>query len=256
MSGAIRVERVGAVARVIIDRPARKNALTNELYNQFRDTLEELDNDASVKVILLRGAGDSFSAGNDVEDFLKSPPDGVKSPVFTFLRRLMDMKTPLIAAVDGPAVGIGATMLLHCDLVYATARATFQFPFVALGLCPEAGSSLLLPLLVGQRQATEWLLFADRFNGEEALAAGFINSVHEPEALHDYALERAQRLAALPPASVRLTRQLLRDPWRDQLLQVMINEGEHFRERVRSDEAKEAFTSFLEKRRPDFSRFS
>lgn len=255
MRGSIQCAQQGAVAVVTIDRPERRNALTNELYEAFRETLERVDADEAVRVVVLRGAGEAFTAGNDIEDFLQSPPDGAQSPVFRFLRRLMDMGKPVIAAVDGPAVGIGATMLLHCDLVYATPRATFQFPFVNLGLCPEAGSSLLLPLLCGPRQAAEWLLFADRFGAQEALTAGLINSLHPPEELHEHALARAEALAARPPASIRLTRQLLRAPWNERLLEVMHVEGDHFRDRVRSEEAREAFTAFLEKRRPDFSRF-
>ena len=254
--GRIGYDLRGRVAVVTMDRPERRNALTNALYEAFSAALRQAYDDANVRAIVLRGEGGAFTAGNDIEDFLAAPPAGTDSPVFRFLKTLMASPKPVIAAVDGPAVGIGATMLLHCDLVYATARASFQTPFINLGLCPEGGSSLLLTLLVGQRKATELLLLGERFDGETALRIAYVNELCEPDALLPRALERAEVLASKAPASLRLTRALVRGPWEALLEQVMLQESEDFRERVRSDEAKEAFSAFLQKRKPDFSSFS
>ncbi len=251
----IRTEQDGPVRIVTIDRPEKKNAFTSTMYSALTDALTSAQTDASVRVVLLRGTDGAFTAGNDLRDFLASPPSGADSPVVRFLYALTEMQKPLIAAVEGPAIGIGTTLLLHCDLVYASRSAVFALPFVALGLCPEAASSLLLPRLVGLQRATELLLLGEVFDAEHAHAIGIVNEVLEPDALYGRALDRAQRLAALPPAALRASRALLRDGLREEVTERLETELEIFATRLVSPEAREALSAFVEKRPPDFTKF-
>ena len=245
----------GAVARVGLARPEKKNALTGEMYQALAGALAQAEGDAGVRVVLLHGTAECFTSGNDLKDFLERPPEGGPAPVFQFLDRLATARKPLVAAVGGPAVGIGTTLLLHCDLVYATPEARFQLPFVALGLVPEAGSSLLLPALAGYHRAAELMLLGQPFGIEKALAAGIVTeSVPAPELL-ERALAAARALAALPPAAVRLTKQLMKRGQAPRVAEQMAEEARIFRERLASPEAREAMTAFFEKRRPDFTRF-
>ena len=245
----------GGVLCLTLDRPAKKNALTRAMYTGLADALDQAAADRAVRVVLIRGTGGVFTAGNDLGDFMLDPPTGEDSPVFRFLGLVSQFQKPLVAAVAGPAVGIGTTLLLHCDLVYCAPDARLQMPFVPLGLAPEAASSLLLPKAVGQMKAAEWLLFGEPFSGAEAEAAGLVTALVAAGEVDAHAAERAKTLAALPPASVRLTKQLLRQHDAAAVQQTIRHEGEHFVQRLQSDEAAEALSAFFEKRKADFSRF-
>ncbi len=240
----IRVER-GEVTVVAFDRPKKKNALTEAMYTDFADALAVAAADDSVHVVLVTGTAGCFTAGNDLADFLQHPPAGEDSPVFRVLRALATFPKPLVAAVDGIAIGLGTTLLLHCDLVYCSDRARFQMPFVNLGLTPEGGSSYLLPLLVGHARAAEWLLLGDAFSAEEALRGGLVNAVVPADALDALARERCAALAKKAPAAVRAAKELLRGPQRAALSAAMSREGAEFVRRLSSPEAIAAFTRFL-----------
>ena len=238
------------------NRPAKKNAITAAMYQTMADALKAADADAAVRVVLIKGAADIFTAGNDLEDFMKHPPAGSDSPVFQFLYNISHAKKPLVAAVTGAAVGIGTTMLLHCDVVYAGDNAKFTLPFAALGLCPEAASSLLLPAIAGYQRAAEKLLFGEPFDAHEAREMGFVNQVLPAAEVAAFALGRAQKLAQLPASSVRITKALMRGAHLKAVEAQMTDEGAHFRKMLTSPEAKEAFSAFFERRKPDFSTFA
>jgi enoyl-CoA hydratase/carnithine racemase len=251
----IRTETKDRIARIEFARPEKKNAITSEMYSQLADALVAARDDAQVRVVLLHGAADCFTAGNDLHDFLKRPPHGEGSPTFKLFAVLPSLEKPVVAAVGGPAVGIGTTLLLHCDLVYATPGARFQLPFVPLGIVPEFGSTYLLPLLAGYQRAAELLLLGQPFSAEKAREVGIVTAVVPQNELLSRAEEAAAALAALPPESVRLTKQLMKS-WHAQVAKAAITEeGRLVVERLRSPEAREAMSAFLEKRKPDFSRF-
>lgn len=249
------VQTQDRVLRIEMARPERKNALTFDMYDAMSGALAAADADPAVRAVLIHGARDCFTAGNDLKDFLERPPHGEDSPAFRFIRMLPAFAKPLVAAVNGPAVGIGTTMLLHCDLVYAAPAARFQLPFVPLGVVPEAGSSFLLPLIAGWQRAAELLLLGQPFGAEKALAAGFVTEIVPEAQLIERARAAAQALAALPPAAVRAAKALMKKHLREAVAAAMREEGEVFRERLRSPEAKEAMTAFFEKRKPDYSKF-
>ena len=252
-SSDLTIARDGGVLHLALSRPAKKNAITRAMYAGLAEALVEAAPDPSVRAVVLSGTGGVFTAGNDLGDFLIDPPSGPESPVFRFLEAASTFPKPLVAAVAGPAVGIGTTILLHCDLAYAAPDARFTMPFVDLGLVPEAASSLLLPRVAGPMRAAGWLLFGEAFSAADALAAGLVNEmVSDPTAR---ALERAHTLAAKPPEAVRLTKALLRRPDAAAVRETMAVEGERFTERLASPEAQEAFMAFFEKRAPDFSQF-
>ncbi|MGH8673120.1 MAG: enoyl-CoA hydratase [Burkholderiales bacterium] len=251
----IRTETQDRVLRIEIARPEKKNALTQAMYAAMADALQSADKDPAVRVVLIHGARDCFTAGNDLKDFLERPPHSQEAPVSRFLAMLPAFGKPLVAAVNGAAVGIGTTMLLHCDLVYAAPAAKFQLPFVPLGLVPEAGSSFLLPYIAGYQRAAELLLLGQPFGAEKALAAGFVTEIVPEGELFERARAAALALAALPPAAVRATKSLMRQRVGTPIAEAMEAEGRVFRERLSSPEAKEAMTAFFEKRKPDFSRF-
>ena len=238
-----------------INRPEKKNALTQAMYSAMSDAIAQAEGDATVRVILISGHEGAFTAGNDIADFVQSPPAGEDSPVFRFLRTISTAKKPIVAAVNGVAVGIGTTMLLHCDLVYAGHGARFQLPFVNLGLVPEAGSSLILPQMIGHRRAAELLLLGDPFNAETAQEVGIVNSVVADGDVLATALHAAAQLAAKPPHALRLSKQLLKQHSSAAVQAAMTEEGAHFATLLTSPEATEALQAFLEKRKPDFSRF-
>lgn len=246
----VRLDR--GVLHLALARPAKKNAITRAMYADLADELERAAASPDVRAVVLSGSGGVFTAGNDLGDFMMDPPSGPDSPVFRFLRAASTFPKPLIAAVEGPAVGIGTTVLLHCDLAYAAPGARFKMPFVDLGLVPEAASSLLLPRAVGPMRAAGWLLFGEAFSAADALAAGLVNEVVEDPTAR--ALDRAHALAAKPPEAVRLTKALLRRATAVAVQETMAVEGAHFAERLASPEAQEAFTAFFEKRPPDFTR--
>lgn len=247
----ILTEREEAVLRVRIDRPDKKNALTLAMYAALTTTLNEATEDATVRAVVLTSSGDSFSSGNDIADFLAAPPAGEDSPVFRFLTALRQFEKPLVAAVNGLAVGIGVTMLLHCDLVYVRAGATLTMPFVSLGLCPEGGSSLLLPRRVGYPRAAELLLLGEPFSAEQALEWGLINGIGaDADATLALAMAQARRLARQPAAAVRLAKLLLKRNETETLRETIALEGRHFIELLHSPEAVATLRAFVERRRP------
>lgn len=254
MSENILTELRDGILRIEIRRPEKKNALTSAMYAAMADALDRAAREDAVRVVLIHGQPGVFTAGNDLADFLNGPGDPGR-PVFSFLRSIAVAPKPLIAAVSGNAVGVGTTMLLHCDLVYAGESARFQLPFVNLGLCPEAASSLLLPRLVGHQRAAELLFFGEPFDAVRAREIGLVNAIHAEAVLLDAALERAHKLTTLPAASLRATKMLLKKAQAAMVTQAMQDEGAVFQQRLASPEAKEAFSAFLEKRKPDFSRF-
>ena len=251
----IAISREGSVLTIAFNRPAKKNAITAAMYQAMADALKAADADAGVRVVLFEGSPDIYTAGNDLEDFLNNPPSGNDSPVFQFLYNISHAKKPIIAAVAGAAVGIGTTMLLHCDAVYAAENARFALPFASLGLCPEAASSLLLPALAGYQRAAEKLMFGEPFDVNEARDMGLVNKILPAAELAAFARARAQKLAALPAGAVRTTKSLMKGAHQKSVEAQMTDEGAHFRKMLSSPEAKEAFSAFLEKRKPDFSKF-
>jgi enoyl-CoA hydratase/carnithine racemase len=244
----------GPVLEVTFNRPEKKNALTRDMYNGVVAAFEAADGDASVRAILLTGAGDTFTSGNDIKDFQARAAGNERRDGSPFLTALSTLRKPLVGAVNGAAIGVGTTMLAHCDLIVAARSARFVMPFTSLGLVPEAGSSLLFPRLVGLQRANALLLLGEPMDAETALAWGFVNRVVEPDELMPTARALAMRVAALPPQAVRLTKQLIRQGSHD--LPTRIDEElVIFKDRVKSPEAGEAFAAFVEKRTPDFSRF-
>jgi enoyl-CoA hydratase/carnithine racemase len=242
------------VARIRFDRIDKKNALTAGMYAQLGAAFRAAEDDAQVRAVLLHGTEDCFTAGNDVADFLKRPSGGTP-PAKALFDTLPWMKKPVVAAVGGPAVGIGSTLLLHCDLVYAAPNARFQLPFVPLGIVPEFGSTYLLPLLAGYQRAAELLLLGQPFTAQKAYEAGIVTAVVPQENLLTEAEKAASMLAALPPESIRLTKRLMKARHGQPLTAAIEEEMRIFGERLQSPEAKEALSAFLEKRKPDFSRF-
>ena len=255
MSEALTHAQQDGVLTVSFNRPDKKNALTLAMYEALVEVLGRADEDSSVRAIVLRGEGGTFTAGNDLGDFMKNPPTSMDTPVGHVLELLPRLRTPLIAAVDGAAVGIGTTLLMHCDLAYCSDRAKFKMPFVPLGLCPEAGSTSLLPRLAGRVKATELLLLGETFDAATALDIGLVNQVLPAEALDPRAQAVASKIAKLPPASVRLTKTLIGQAHQDMLQAAMKREGDQFITRLRSPEAAEAMQAFFQKRAPDFSKF-
>ncbi len=247
------VETKARIARIELNRADKKNALTVEMYRMIGDALAAAEADPRVRAVLIHGRPDCFCAGNDIGDFLNPPPG--KTPASWLFETLPGLSKPVVAAVGGPAVGIGATMLLHCDLVYAAPGARLQFPFVPLGIVPEFGSTLLLPRLAGYQRAAELLLLGRPFGADKAFEIGLVNEIVPEERLLAHAREAAAELAALPPASLRLAKRLLKSGYAG-LGERIEEEARLVRERLASPEAKEAFTAFLEKRKPDFSKFS
>ena len=250
------VETRDRVTRIELNRPEKKNALTPEMYAAMAEALAAADADAQVRAVLIHGQPGCFCSGNDVKDFLELERAPGASPASAFLRAISTARKPLVAAVDGPAVGVGTTMLLHCDLVYAAPGARLQLPFVPLGLLPEAASSLLLPRLAGYQRAAELLLLGQPFGADKALAAGIVSEIVPEAELLTRARQAALALAALPPASVRMTKELMKREAAPAVQERMTEELQLFGERLRSPEAKEALGAFLQKRKPDFSRFS
>jgi enoyl-CoA hydratase/carnithine racemase len=245
MSENVVVEQRGGVLHLHLNRPEKKNALTIEMYAALAEALGRAEAEDESRVVLISGAGDSFTSGNDLRDFLSRPPTDASSPVHQFLVALMNSTKPIIAAVHGSAIGIGTTLLLHCDLVYAARDARFHLPFIQLGLVPEAASSLLLPKRIGYARAAEMLLMGTPFSAEEALHAGLISGVFEDADLMQQARERAERVAQSPPEALRITKSLLRQEDRAGIAERAQQEAGLFQERLRSDEARQRFQAFL-----------
>ena len=251
----VEVERNGHVVHAIIDRPERKNALTLAMYSALSRVLDDADRDGAIRAIVLSGAAGSFTSGNDLSDFLSNRDLAEGHPVLRFMRALSDCRKPVVAAVSGPAIGIGTTLLLHCDLVYAGESARFQTPFASLGLCPEFASSLLLPQRMGHARAAQMLLLGDAIDAQQAVACGLVNAVVPDATLVEHAVSVARRLAAQPPAAIRATKALMREGQRAATMSIMQAEVRDFVVGLQSEEFKEAVNAFFEKRKPDFSRF-
>jgi enoyl-CoA hydratase/carnithine racemase len=235
----------GVVTVLRFDRPEKKNAITAVMYNALSRALNDAAADDAVHVVLILGSQGSFTAGNDLKDFLEHPPEGEDSAVFRLLEALRTFPKPLVAAVDGVAIGIGTTLLLHCDLVYASERARFQMPFINLAVTPEGASSYLLPRVVGMQRASQWLFFGEAFGAEEARAAGMINAIVPAAELEAYARNRCDVLAAKVPGALRAAKELLRGPEREAVGVAMSREGAEFLSRIGSPEAVAAFARFL-----------
>lgn len=229
-----------------INRPRQRNALSADMYLQLSESLKAAHNDAACHSVILTGAGGHFTAGNDLADFQRQRQPG-DSPALTFLRTLASVDVPVLAAVQGYAVGVGVTMLQHCDFVYADDSAVFSLPFVSLGLCPEGGSSILLERIAGRRKAAQWLLQAKRFDAHEALDAGLLTALSENDQALADAQEAAAALARQPVAALRLSKRMLREPGRPALMQAFDTERDLFHERLGSEEAQAAFKRFFER---------
>lgn len=256
MSDYVKISDEAGVRTITLARPEKKNALTRDMYDAAANALNGAQNDPAIRVILFAAEGDAFTAGNDLNDFLEHPPfseDG-PSPVERFMLALMESKKPVAAAIGGLAVGIGVTMLLHCDLVYASRIATFSTPFVKLALAPEFASSITMPAVMGRAKAAEMLLLGEKITAEEAERAGLVARVFADEELLEQATARCRKLARLAPGAVADAKALLRAPAED-LGDRMKREGALFSERLKSDEFKEAAGAFFEKREADFSKF-
>ncbi|MEO5734032.1 MAG: enoyl-CoA hydratase [Rubrivivax sp.] len=256
---SIKTDIRNGVCTIEIARPEKKNALTVAMYQSMTAALDAAKEDKSVRAVLITGQPGVFTSGNDIEDFMKRAPgqgsDAMDSPVFLFMKALMGFDKPVVAAVTGAAIGIGTTMLLHCDLVYVSDEARLAMPFVGLGLVPEFGSSLLVPQLMGHRRAAEKLLLGDPFTPEQAVDCGIANAVLPAAEVVNHARRIAERFNALPPGAVRESKQLLRAPQMAATVETIRTEGAIFARRLRSPEAMEAFQAFLQKRKPDFSTF-
>ncbi len=252
---SIKTATHNGVATIEMARPEKKNALTQAMYTAMADALIAAHADNSVRAVLITGQPGCFTSGNDLEDFMQRPPQGADSPVIRFMHALLDIDKPVVAAVTGAAVGIGTTMLLHCDLVYVSDEARLAMPFVSLGLVPEFASSLLVPALLGHAKATEKLMLGEPFSGSDAVDCGIANAVLPAGEVVSHARRMAERFNALPPGAVQETKRLMRAPLRAQVKEVMATEAALFAQRLRSPEAMAAFQAFFQKRKPDFSKF-
>jgi len=242
------------VMTLTFNRVDKKNSITRDMYTALAHGVEQAASDAAVRVVVFQGHETIFSAGNDIADFLHQPPSGQDSPVFRFLRAIATIEKPVVAAVAGPAVGIGTTLLFHCDLVYAGDNAAFSMPFVNLGLCPEAASSLLVPRMFGYHRAAEALLLGEPFFAEAALEVGLVNRVLPPTEVNGYAQAQARKLATKPLSSLMETKRLMKGGQQAEVLTRMAEEGQSFGRMLREPAAREAFSAFMEKRKPDFSK--
>ncbi len=251
----VNVSLADGVVRIGLNRPDKKNALTAAMYQALADAFGRYAEEPAARCFLLHGSAEAFTAGNDLADFRDAPPAGDNSPVFQFLRAIAGCPKPVVAAVCGPAIGVGTTLLLHCDLVYAGDNTRFAVPFAQLGLCPEAASSLLLPAIAGHQAAAEKLLLGEPFGADEARRMGFVNQVLPAAAVFEHALAQAAKLVALPASSLRVTKRLMKQAQSALVAAQMNEEGVQFRQMLGAPEAQEAFAAFFEKRRPDFGKF-
>ncbi|MBE2251799.1 MAG: enoyl-CoA hydratase [Myxococcus sp.] len=249
----IETAREGSTLVIRFARPAKKNALTIAMYERLNEALAEAAADKTVRAVVFGSTSETFTAGNDLADFMGNPPTGEDSPVFRFIAGLASFEKPLLAAVDGKGIGLGLTMLLHCDFVYATERTSLVAPFVNLGLVPEAASSLLLPKLLGHARAAEVLLLGEPITAQQALSWGLVNAIVAPDQVMPRALETAKKLAERAPTAVKLTKALLKG--NGEVRARMKEEGAHFVAQLQSPEVAEAIGAFFEKRKPDFSQF-
>ena len=250
----ILIDTSAGVMTITLNRVDKKNSITSAMYAAMADALMQAESDAAVRALVFQGHETIFSAGNDIGDFLNAPISTQDSPVFRFLRGISTFPKPVLAAVCGPAVGIGTTLLFHCDLVYAGDNAAFSMPFVNLGLCPEAASSYLAPQLMGYGRAAEALLLGEPFMAEAALEMGLISRIVPPSEAAALAQRQAQKLAAKPLTSLIETKRLMKKAQAGVVAERMVEEGASFGRLLREPAAREAFTAFMEKRKPDFSK--
>jgi enoyl-CoA hydratase/carnithine racemase len=250
----ITTERSGSILRVQLNRPTRKNAMTSSMYVTLADLFNSAAKDDRTRVVLWHGAGDSFCAGNDLEDFMKNPPGPGESPQSRLMTAMLNFDKPLVAAVHGAAIGGGTTMLTHCDFVYAGESAKFQMPFINLGLVPEFGATCSVPARFGYVRAAELVLLGLPFDAKRAAELGLVTRVVSDEKLLATATETAQMLAEKPAGALQACKRLIKRPSREQIEKAMKIENEEFSSRLQSPDTKEAMTAFLEKRPPDFSR--
>jgi enoyl-CoA hydratase/carnithine racemase len=248
--GDINTEHSGSILRIELNRPAKKNAMTSQMYVTLADIFNEAAKDESTRVVLWHGAGDSFSAGNDIEDFLKNPPGPGESPQAQLMNAFIDFDKPLVAAVQGAAIGGGTTMLTHCDFVYAGESAKFQLPFINLAVVPEFGSSYSIPARIGHLRAAEFILLGVPFDARRAAELGLVTQVVPDQNLLATATEAARKLAAKPLRALQASKRLMKRPFRDQLKAAIEAENQEFSARIRSEEAKQALGAFLERSRP------
>jgi enoyl-CoA hydratase/carnithine racemase len=244
----------GSILRVQLNRPAKRNAMTSAMYVALAEILNKAAKDENTRVVLWHGAGDSFCAGNDIDDFLKNPPGPGESPQARLMEALVNFDKPLVAAVQGAAIGGGTTMLLHCDFIYAGESTKFQMPFINLAVVPEFGSSHIVPARIGHVHAAELILLGTPFDARRAVELGLVNQVISDNDVMARARETAEKLAAKPAAALQASKRLIKQPFREQIKAAMKAENEEFSLQVRSDDAKEAFNAFLEKRKPDFTK--
>ena len=252
MQDLILIHEAGGLLELCFNRPEKKNAITGSMYDALTAALLDAAGRTAVRVVLIAGAGETFTAGNDIKDFLGMTGGLGDTPPSRFINAIATFTKPLVAAVHGPAIGVGATLLLHCDLVYASPEASLLVPFVDLGLVPEAGSSMLLPSRVGYARAAALLMLGEAMDAEAALTAGLVNAIVPADALHGHARGKALKLAAKPPGALAATRALMRgEP--EALHAHMRQESAAFSKALRSAEAREAFNAFLERRAPNFA---
>jgi enoyl-CoA hydratase/carnithine racemase len=247
-------EQAGSVLRIQLNRPTKRNAMTSAMYVALADLFNEAAKNENTRVVLWHGAGDSFCAGNDVGDFLKNPPGPGESPQSRLMDALVNFDKPVVAAVQGAAIGGGTTMLTHCDFVYAGESTQFQMPFINLAVVPEFGSSYSVPARIGHLRAAELILLGIPFNAEHAEQLGLVTQVIADQDVLPKATETAGKLAAKPARALQASKRLLKQPFREQIRAAMKAENEEFSALVRSDDAKEALSAFLEKRKPDFTK--
>jgi enoyl-CoA hydratase/carnithine racemase len=257
---SIKTATLNGVATIEIARPEKKNALTVAMYQAMTDALHAAQADAAVRAVLITGQPGVFTSGNDIDDFMNRPPaggiDSPDSPVVLFMKALYGFEKPVVAAVTGAAIGIGTTMLLHCDFVYVSDEARLAMPFVSLGLVPEFASSLIVPRLMGHVRAAEKLLLGDPFTGADAVEFGIANAVLPAGEVVNHARRIAERFNSLPPGAVRESKKLMRASATPAVMAAIQAENQQFAARLTSPEAREAFTAFFQKRKPDFTQFS
>ncbi|MFZ6725375.1 enoyl-CoA hydratase [Undibacterium sp. MH2W] len=256
----ILTHKENGVLTISFNRPEKKNAITAAMYQTMADALRDAETDTAVRAILITGKPEIFTAGNDLEDFMKNAGSLAKSdsvpPVYQFMQALNDAGKPVIAAVSGAAVGIGTTLLMHCDLIYLADNAKLSMPFTQLGLCPEFASSLVFQQIVGYQRAAEKLMLGEAFSAQEAFEMGFVNKVLPLADLLPYAQQVAAKLVALPAASIRTTKRLMKGAQPQAIVAKMAEENQHFAAMLNAPEAREAFMAFFQKRKPDFSQFN
>ncbi|GLR83611.1 enoyl-CoA hydratase [Bradyrhizobium iriomotense] len=247
-------EQAGSVLRVQLNRPTKRNAMTSAMYLALASIFSAAASDDNTRVVLWHGAGDSFCAGNDIEDFLKNPPGPGESPQARLMSTLLDFDKPLVAAVQGAAIGGGTTMLTHCDFIYAGESTKFQMPFINLALVPEFGSSCSVPERIGHVRSAELILLGGPFDARRAAELGLITRVLPDKDVLATATDTARQLAAKPAGAMQASKRLMKQPFREQIRAAMKAENQEFSAQVRSEDAREALTAFLEKRKPDFTR--